>query len=1126
MSIFNKRLNSEQVLEVEDFYRQLQEDPDRFTQEEKDSINHLYNRAKESDRLSPGDNTLMGKVVEGSLTPRQAIQHRRSVEEQYPTGKGRTQKLYKSLPFEKNISGDPYTNPNTILKQKEEEDRIQKEFEVKKQDLAQKRAEKYTEILGINPYEQEHEAFTQYFNSIRDNDEVMEQVMKDSQAQRDFYKKFQESLKDGTLENMPGIKEQIKADEDERKKIEKMEQKEVERKAKEPTLPSSGVDYAKKLQAEDKDLNSAWTYKDVAEGAHGIYDPLRTKVKTYLEDPTKENEDALNDYYKDLAYVRLDQDKPVFTSWDSVKDIAHNPWKYIPFGGWFEGTELYRIYSIAEKYNQDPSSVTNEELTSLREFVEYEAFKEHSTWAAGVTQIVTQMPAFAIEIAASGLTVAAGKKIVKETVLANINKFVKGGIKEKVKKEVAEKGLKKYGKGFIKGTATATVGTFASGDIKVREIENLMPGFEIQDGEIVKVYDGMDKLSAKRQAVLGTFIEFASEMTGAATMKFLKTIGGAPWKKIMSTKGGREFAEKYIKLSPETKNIVMNSAIVKAFKKLNPGASDADVDKIMTQFGYHGILEEMLEERMGEAARGFAKKLSDSGIVDGFDNPNWEWHIPSWYQLSQEFAGFLIPGAGRRIAISTKSKYQDSKFKENNPAIASMVDKFTSTYNKSKEQYNSIIDKVNEEGENLLDEDQKNRITELKNKDKLSEEEAQELTGLIITKTKLGETSLSKEEIDIIDSHEQNKLKYNTITYLKNLIIENPEISDVIDLSEVNLEKELSKTAQELEEEYGEDFLKGEGESNKNEVYKILGFTTAANIQTGERVKLGLKKGATIDTVIEEYYGLIRRGGLTEKQTKAYDEHYEKYQTDKEYRKKINEHINEVHNKMGLGDRLDNTNDALSYEKLFDIEGKTHEYQSHLKTPKDAVDKIYNYISKLFNKGMGRWELNDEIKDLYKQIQKRKLKVKPEVAKEEEDKPKVKAKPKAKPKKAKPKKPKKKPEKKDKPSYQITPASLSNQKYGAIKGFVKELAKEGEPARFWYEQSGKALLDITGGNKEEAKKLLSIIAITSPQMDVSTNFGQMIKGYYKAIKGDKPLAGRFPKAMAERIEKVMAGKDR
>ena len=38
MSIFNKRLKPEQVKEVEDFYKLLQEDPGRFTQEEKDSI--------------------------------------------------------------------------------------------------------------------------------------------------------------------------------------------------------------------------------------------------------------------------------------------------------------------------------------------------------------------------------------------------------------------------------------------------------------------------------------------------------------------------------------------------------------------------------------------------------------------------------------------------------------------------------------------------------------------------------------------------------------------------------------------------------------------------------------------------------------------------------------------------------------------------------------------------------------------------------------------------------------------------------------------------------------------------------------------------------------------------------
>lgn len=110
-------------------------------------------------------------------------------------------------------------------------------------------------------------------------------------------------------------------------------------------------------------------------------------------------------------------------------------------------------------------------------------------------------------------------------------------------------------------------------------------------------------------------------------------------------------------------------------------------------------------------------------------------------------------------------------------------------------------------------------------------------------------------------------------------------------------------------------------------------------------------------------------------------------------------------------------------------------------------------------------------------------------------------------------------------SFQLSPKSLSNQKYATLKGFVKQLAQEGEPARYWYEQSGQALLDITDGDVDQAKKLLSIIAITSPQMDVKTNFGQMVKGYYKSIRGDEPLAGRFPGKMSEKIQKVMDGQE-
>tara|TARA_R110002020_G_scaffold288669_2_gene504139 strand:- start:7889 stop:14128 length:6240 start_codon:yes stop_codon:yes gene_type:complete len=102
---------------------------------------------------------------------------------------------------------------------------------------------------------------------------------------------------------------------------------------------------------------------------------------------------------------------------------------------------------------------------------------------------------------------------------------------------------------------------------------------------------------------------------------------------------------------------------------------------------------------------------------------------------------------------------------------------------------------------------------------------------------------------------------------------------------------------------------------------------------------------------------------------------------------------------------------------------------------------------------------------------------------------------------------------------------LSPQKLSTINNFLMEVTKEGETARFWYEDSGQALLDIVDGDYDKARKLLAIISITSPQMDVKSNFGQMIKANYKYVQGKEPEAGRFPTAMAKRIKNVMEGKN-
>ena len=110
--------------------------------------------------------------------------------------------------------------------------------------------------------------------------------------------------------------------------------------------------------------------------------------------------------------------------------------------------------------------------------------------------------------------------------------------------------------------------------------------------------------------------------------------------------------------------------------------------------------------------------------------------------------------------------------------------------------------------------------------------------------------------------------------------------------------------------------------------------------------------------------------------------------------------------------------------------------------------------------------------------------------------------------------------------YTGAPADLeSPQKLGGLRRVIKGLAQEGEPGRFWYERSGKALLNITGGDKEKAKRLAQAIAITSPQTPVPTNFDYAVQAYYQHEAGRPIKTGMFPTDMADKLEEVFSGKD-
>ena len=160
------------------------------------------------------------------------------------------------------------------------------------------------------------------------------------------------------------------------------------------------------------------------------------------------------------------------------------------------------------------------------------------------------MPSFWVELGASKLTVTAAKSYLKKNLLNKLDNLAKEGIEDKIKKEAVERGIEKktkkeIAKDFTEGLIIASVGAISSGDAAVRTIQNKMPGYIVNDGEIIKIYDGMDNLSASSQGVVGSVIEFGTEMTGKYATKFFNSKGGKLWKAVATTKGGDKFIKNY-----------------------------------------------------------------------------------------------------------------------------------------------------------------------------------------------------------------------------------------------------------------------------------------------------------------------------------------------------------------------------------------------------------------------------------------------------------------------------------------------------------------------------------------------------------------------------------------------------
>ena len=104
------------------------------------------------------------------------------------------------------------------------------------------------------------------------------------------------------------------------------------------------------------------------------------------------------------------------------------------------------------------------------------------------------------------------------------------------------------------------------------------------------------------------------------------------------------------------------------------------------------------------------------------------------------------------------------------------------------------------------------------------------------------------------------------------------------------------------------------------------------------------------------------------------------------------------------------------------------------------------------------------------------------------------------------------------------PGLDSPQKLATLRRNMTALAQEGEPGRFWYERSGRAILDMVGGDKDEAEKVAQAIAITSAgSTPVPSNFDFAMQAYAQYKAGDPIYTGKFPKNMSKQLNEAFYG---
>lgn len=334
---------------------------------------------------------------------------------------------------------------------------------------------------------------------------------------------------------------------------------------------------------------------------------------------------------------------------DVIRDTREDPTRLAPFLNQAEFvSEAQQVLRAVNDLKQ--GDISESDALLLRNYVLENSRGRNVGGFLG--EILTQAPAFALEFAASGgigtATRVATKKSVKEALESLTNTTLRNQL---------DNALIKYGVDSLSGVAgvmadaAARTATVRGGAIVGNTLQNMTADLGIAENELGELEatiadEGDDVGRAFVKGALNEYIEVGSEMVG-----------------------------QYLRLPAALRESAAKTAIFRAIVKRNATRPVSEVARkfgeTLKNVGWNGVIEEFLEERVGDVAR-FG--LSQVGLAD--------YEAPSKEQILAELIGFSALGTGFStinfaLNRSQRQQVQEAVQNDNVPLPPQFVEQVT-----------------------------------------------------------------------------------------------------------------------------------------------------------------------------------------------------------------------------------------------------------------------------------------------------------------------------------------------------------------------------------------------------------------------------------------------------------------